>query len=73
MGVGTYHHHNHNAILGNDHIDKYDCHSKERKLQGQVKTGEFSRGQGGIYNIYGRPENQFQSLAPPDRNEIDSN
>jgi len=44
MGVGTYHHHNHNAIIGNDHIDKYDSHSKERKSKGDIKIGEFSRG-----------------------------
>ena len=73
MGVGTYHHHNHNAIIGNDHIDKYDSHSKERKSKGEIKIGEFSRGQGGICNHLGRPENQFKSLAPPDKNEIDSN
>ena len=73
MGVGTYHHHNHNAIVGHDHIDKYDCSSKERKNSGEVKIGEFARGQGGILNHLGRPENQISNLAPLDRNEIDYN
>jgi hypothetical protein len=61
-------------VVGNDHIDKYDPFSKDIiKPKGDIKSGEFSRGQGGILNHLGRPGNQFKSLASLEMNEIDSN
>jgi hypothetical protein len=42
IGIATYHYHDHNAVVGNDHIDKYDPFSKEIiKPKGDIKVENF--------------------------------
>ena len=65
LGVATYHHHNHNAIVGkSDQITRYndkwaDCQRTivNNDALGSVHNGAFLRGQGGIFTTLSRPYN----------------
>ena len=67
MGPAYYHHHYHNPIVGEKEIDwrynaKWNKSNRSNSIQtplandiGQIKVGEFQRGQGGIFDKVERP------------------
>jgi hypothetical protein len=60
MGPAIYHHHFHNAIVGNDEpAGRYNAkwRDSEDNSIGHVKVGDFRRGQGGIMCRMNRPYN----------------